>query len=290
MNEAGTHAAALTRIDRPEPTRTDPTDEVPLMPTALIVEDEPEANRLLSMLVQLRGYRTESAYTGGEALEKVQERPPDLVFLDLMLPDINGFEVCKCLKADRATSLIPVIMVTARVAAENRLESYAVGADDYVSKPYTPDQIYHAMSGVASSPGRAGTTPIDGVIPVAAADPVEALRLLGQLRNLLVARTSLEPDAIAAITAALREIVGDALEWARRSRRPLDTALGFHIRPDRLAITLRDASGWLAEGPLHPVDRWPSAFAAARFDEVIVDEPGRRITVHKRYPSHGSGA
>ena len=90
------------------------------MPTALIVEDEPEANQLLSMLVQLRGYRTESAFTGGEALEKVEHGPPDIVFLDLMLPDINGYEVCRRLKTRKATSLIPVVMVTARVAAENR--------------------------------------------------------------------------------------------------------------------------------------------------------------------------
>ena len=69
------------------------------MPTALIVEDEPEANKLLSMLVQLRGYRTDSAFTGGEALEKVDREPPDIVFLDLMLPDINGYEVCQALKA-----------------------------------------------------------------------------------------------------------------------------------------------------------------------------------------------
>src|SRR3954454_17984312 len=102
----------------------DPTDranEVPfIMPTALIVEDVPEANKLLSMLVQLRGYRTDSAFTGSEALEKIGHSPPDIVFLDLMLPDINGYEVCKSLKSLKATSPIPVVMVTARVAAENR--------------------------------------------------------------------------------------------------------------------------------------------------------------------------
>src|SRR6478672_3266223 len=128
----------LIRIDR--------TEEVLLMPTALIVEDEPEANHLLSMLVQLRGYRTESAFTGGEALEKVDRQPPDIVFLDLMLPDINGYEVCKTLKTQKATSLIPIVMVTARIAAENRLQSFRVGADDYIPKPYTPDQIFRAMA------------------------------------------------------------------------------------------------------------------------------------------------
>ena len=79
------------------------------MPSALIVEDEPEANHLLAMLVQLRGYRTDSAYTGGEALEKVREQPPDIVFLDLMLPDMNGYEVCRALKTKKATSLIPIV-------------------------------------------------------------------------------------------------------------------------------------------------------------------------------------
>ncbi len=67
------------------------------MPKALIVEDEPEANELLAMLVQLRGYQTDSAFTGGEALIKAEQARPDIVFLDLMLPDLNGYDVCRAL-------------------------------------------------------------------------------------------------------------------------------------------------------------------------------------------------
>jgi CheY-like chemotaxis protein len=253
------------------------------MPTALIVEDEPEANRLLSMLVQLRGYRTESAFTGGEALDKVRQRPPDLVFLDLMLPDINGYEVCKRLKTRKATSLIPVIMVTARVAAENRVESYRVGADDYVPKPYTPDQIFQAMLKASSWHGRICESTVDGLIPIAPADEEELLRLLGQLRNLLLARTTLNLETIEAVSAAIGEIAHDAMAWARRSHHPLETALGFHIEPDHLAITLRDTSGWLAENRFDPCDRWPVSFSAAGFDEVVIEEPGHRMTFHKRY-------
>src|SRR4051812_44004676 len=104
----------------------------PLMPSALIVEDEPEANKLLSMLVQLRGYETESAFTGGEALELADRQRPDIVFLDLMLPDANGYDVLRALKGNRKTNPIPVVMVTARIAAENREMSYRVGASDYV--------------------------------------------------------------------------------------------------------------------------------------------------------------
>jgi CheY-like chemotaxis protein len=257
--------------------------EESLMPTALIVEDEPEANRLLSMLVQLRGCRTESAFTGGEALDKVGQRPPDIVFLDLMLPDINGYEVCKRLKSRRATSLIPVIVVTARVAAENRVESFRAGADDYIPKPYTPEQIFQAMSKALSWHGRTCESTVEGLIPIAPAGEDELLRLLGQLRNVLLARTTLDLDAISSLASAVREIAEDAMNWARRSHHPLDTALGFHVEPDHLAITLRDSSGWLAENCFDPCDRWPVSFSAARFDDVVIEDPGHRMTFHKRY-------
>jgi CheY-like chemotaxis protein len=258
------------------------------MPTALIVEDEPEANRLLAMLVQLRGYATESAFSGGEALEKVETRPPDIVFLDLMLPDINGYEVCRSLKNRKDTSHIPVIMVTARVAAENRLESFRVGADDYVPKPYTPDQIFRAMASALSWPAPGAGATVEGMIPFHTSGEDEAQRLFARLRNLLLARTSLDLDAIGRIAAALKEILQDCLAWARRSRRALDAGLAFVVRPDHLVITLHDQSGWLAESPVDPAERWPGAGLASAFDRIVNEEPGRRITFQKFYqPSDG---
>jgi CheY-like chemotaxis protein len=121
------------------------------MPIALIVEDEPEANLLLSMLIRLKGYQTESAYTGGEALALARDHHPDVVFLDLMLPDINGFEVCTRLKSDRQTEEIPVVMVTARLESESRERSFEVGASEFIPKPYTPSQIFAALPATASS-------------------------------------------------------------------------------------------------------------------------------------------
>ncbi len=115
------------------------------MPTALIVEDEREANKLLAMLVQLRGYQTESAFDGAEGLASARNHTPDVVFLDLMLPDLDGYDVCRSLRSSGSTRQIPVIIVTARMAAENRIASFGAGADDYVPKPYTPDQIYAAL-------------------------------------------------------------------------------------------------------------------------------------------------
>src|ERR1700733_11814205 len=104
------------------------------MPTALIVEDEPEANKLLAMLVQLRRYSTISAYSGAEALDKVVTHMPGVVPLALMLPVRGGYDVCRALKASGTTSQVPIVIVTARIAAENRIESFRAGADDYVPK------------------------------------------------------------------------------------------------------------------------------------------------------------
>src|SRR5262245_9635702 len=116
------------------------------MPNALIVEDEPQANQLLSRLVQLRGYQTESAFSGGEALDRAADRRPDVVFLDLMLPDTDGYAVCRALKARPETSTVPVVMVTARLADESRAQSYQAGAQEFVPKPYLPNQIFDALA------------------------------------------------------------------------------------------------------------------------------------------------
>ena len=116
------------------------------MPTALIVEDEPEANRLLARIVQLRGYRTRSAFTGVEAITAIEDEAFDVVFLDLMLPDANGYEICRAIKGRPESQSTPVVIVTARLADENRAQSTLVGADGFIPKPYMPSQIFEALA------------------------------------------------------------------------------------------------------------------------------------------------
>src|SRR4051794_35670521 len=255
------------------------------MPTALIVEDEPEANHLLAMLVQLRGYRTDSAYSGGEALEKVGQNPPDIVFLDLMLPDINGYEVCKSIKARRTTSLIPVIMVTARVAAENRLNCFSVGADDFISKPYTPDQIYQAMADADAVRRDIEAGDSQGEIVLERHDDGVALRQIAQVRTFLLARSAFDLDSIARIGAALAEIAIEAEGWGDAHCRDRVATLHYLVQDDQLTFTLNDTSGWLTEGLAPTQGRWPMSFAAARFDEVKSDDAGHRLTLIKRLPA-----
>jgi CheY-like chemotaxis protein len=254
------------------------------MPNALIVEDEPAANKLLSMLVQLRGYRTDSAFTGGEALSMIGHRPPDIVFLDLMLPDINGYEVCKALKARKETTLIPVVMVTARVALENRVQSYCVGADQYVPKPYTPDQIYQAMEEADDWRRRVEAGGAEGEVPFEARDEGESLRRLAQLRSRMLAGTPVDADTVGRVNESLRLLYDRADAWGQKHGASVVASLGYRASTDRVELTLRDLAGWFRDDPRSPAERWPEEVARGRFDEVSADRAGGSVSFVLRFP------
>lgn len=248
------------------------------MPTALIVEDEPEANKLLAMLIQLRGYRTVSAFTGSEALAAIDRDPPNIVFLDLMLPDVNGYDVCRSIKNRPSTALIPVVMVTARVAVENRLQSFRAGADQYIPKPYTPDQIFDALTDANALSGPDGHPARDGEIPFSTDADGETLRRLAGLRSLLLAATPLDAAAANRVFQSLDSLWRLADEWGREHRVARVATLHYHVYHDCAALTLRDLSGWFQGDPRTAAERWPEAIEAGRFDEVG-DEPSERAVV-----------
>jgi CheY-like chemotaxis protein len=254
------------------------------MPTALIVEDEPEANKLLGMLLRLRGYRTESAFTGKEALELVERGHPDIIFLDLMLPDLNGYEVCKILKSSKGTSLIPLVVVTARIAAENRIESFCLGADDYIAKPYTPDQIFQALEQSIEWLDQARSGQIQGTIPLDSRDDGEILRRLGQLRSLIFARTGLPLESVAQINRAIKEVWCLADEWNRGHPSDRPATLTYTLTAGQLMLTFRDAAGWLARFGGILDDDPQSALVTAGFDGIVADEAGRCLTLVKELP------
>ncbi len=238
------------------------------MPTALIVEDEPAANDLLSALVQLRGYRTDSAFTGTEALEKVGLRPPDVVFLDLMLPDINGYEVCQSLKAGESTRKVIVVVVTARVAVENRIQSFRAGADDYIPKPYTPDQIFRALDDAEASRRTVGRPEAEGIIPLDRDDADEALRQLARLRGMVLALTPPDGDTGARLGAFLIELWKHADAWGRGHDTPRVAELAYRIDARGLTLELLDGPGWPAGDPMSREPGLRAAVDAARFRKV----------------------
>jgi two-component system phosphate regulon response regulator PhoB len=118
------------------------TAEAQKKPLILVVDDESDIVDTLTYNLQQDGYRTRSARSGGEAIKSSKERPaPDLVLLDLMLPDLSGTEVCRELRRDETMRRVPVIMLTAKDAEIDRVVGFEVGADDYVTKPFSVREL-----------------------------------------------------------------------------------------------------------------------------------------------------
>ncbi|MBB3665654.1 MULTISPECIES: response regulator transcription factor [Prauserella salsuginis group] len=109
--------------------------------TILVVDDDVTVRDVVRRYLELAGYTVALAGTGQEALRAHEQRPADLVVLDLMLPDLDGLEVCRRIRGAREASDVPVVMLTALGEEENRIAGLQLGADDYVTKPFSPREL-----------------------------------------------------------------------------------------------------------------------------------------------------
>ncbi len=110
-------------------------------PLVLVVEDEAPLVTLLRYNLEKSGFRVDEAGDGNEALTKITETPPDLVLLDWMLPTLSGIELCRQLRRRPATRSLPVIMLTARAEDQDAVRGLETGADDYITKPFSPEAL-----------------------------------------------------------------------------------------------------------------------------------------------------
>jgi DNA-binding response OmpR family regulator len=111
------------------------------MQQILVVEDDPDLRELLCYEMTREGFGVDATAFGSEALRLCRRHPPDLVLLDLMLPDYSGIEICMALRRSRPTQDVPIIFLTARSADIDRVQGLEVGADDYVSKPFVMREL-----------------------------------------------------------------------------------------------------------------------------------------------------
>jgi two-component system phosphate regulon response regulator PhoB len=112
-----------------------------MKPKILVVDDEPDVVELIRVNLTAAGFDVLIAGDGPEALRKARSAAPALVILDLMLPEVDGLEVCKLLRRDPATKPIPIVMLTAKAAEIDRVLGFELGADDYVTKPFSPREL-----------------------------------------------------------------------------------------------------------------------------------------------------
>ena len=123
--------------------------------TLLVVDDEPAVRRVLVMRLQLAGYRVVCAEDGEEALEMFHRESPDLVVLDVMLPKLDGFAVCRRLRAE---SCVPIIFLSALEAISERVAGLDLGADDYLPKPFSPKELEARIATILRRVGRGSAT------------------------------------------------------------------------------------------------------------------------------------
>jgi DNA-binding response OmpR family regulator len=107
----------------------------------LVIDDDPAALRLTGYIFQRAGYEVHEAANGTEGLAKAEEVKPDLVILDVMMPDVSGLEVCQQLRDRSGTAQLPIIMLSAKGQVDDKISGFQAGADDYVPKPVAPEEL-----------------------------------------------------------------------------------------------------------------------------------------------------
>jgi DNA-binding response OmpR family regulator len=120
----------------------------------LVAEDDRDIAELIAHYLQKAGWQTHIAASGDAALAYVRRHPVDVLILDLMLPGLSGMDVCRAIRADEATAAIPIIMVTARAEERERIAGLEIGADDYVAKPFSPNELVARVRALVRRAGR----------------------------------------------------------------------------------------------------------------------------------------
>jgi two-component system phosphate regulon response regulator PhoB len=127
----------------------------------LVVDDEPDIVALVAYHLAKSGYRVSTAATGNDALELARQERPSLVVLDLMLPGLSGFDVLEQLRSEEATRDVAVLMLTARREEPDRIRGLSLGADDYLTKPFSPQELVLRVAAILRRIGAAPTSPSD---------------------------------------------------------------------------------------------------------------------------------
>jgi phosphate regulon transcriptional regulator PhoB len=169
----------------------------------LVVEDEPDIRNLVVLHLTREGFRCRTCANGVDALREVRAASPDLIVLDLMLPGLDGLEVCRRLRGDPATATIPIIMLTAKVDEVDRVVGLEIGADDYVAKPFSPKELVARVRAVL----RRARAPVPAAVLESGGLRLDPARHLVTLDERSLALTPKEFDLL----QALMESVGRVL-------------------------------------------------------------------------------
>lgn len=207
---------------------------------ALIVEDESELGELLAEHLRRWGFDPTVLSEGKPAVSWIRENRPAVLVLDLMLPDIDGFTLCESLKLDRETNLIPIIMVTAMSGQEEKFCGFQVGANRYITKPFTADSLHRAILDAMAWQEDLEKHGTEGEIRFQLQSDTQYLEELNQLLSSLFHFSGLTSAQVKQLITAVRELGTNAIEWGHRKQVDRIVNVIYHIDPKKVTITIKD--------------------------------------------------
>ncbi len=210
------------------------------MPTALIVEDDPDQAQMAARFLRFRQFDSSIAPTGGLGLEMARSLRPDVVLLDLMLPDTTGFDVCRGLRGDRETMLTPVVMLTCLADDLNRTRGFRVGANAYVPKPYGAEELFQAIAHARAWRERMEARQIRGEIHVQLNSEVSFLQEVNDFLMNVSLASPFTHEQVLALRQALLEMGQNAIEWGNRHQSEQLVDITYRVHADRVEIVIRD--------------------------------------------------
>lgn len=206
----------------------------------LIVDDERDTNDLLAELVQARGFRPIQLFEGSQVLDAVRQEEPELILLDLMLPDLDGFAICEQLKKNRETNLVPVLLVTALNDADHHTQGVRVGANGYLTKPFTPDQLYNAIDRALDWRRQHEDHGTRGEINFDIRGELGFLQQVNDMLADLFAHTPLTDRQVKELRQAVMEMGNNAIEWGHRKDASLPLRITYRIGLEAVTLVIKD--------------------------------------------------
>lgn len=210
------------------------------MPTALIVEDDCDQAELASRLVRFRGFDPVVVGSGASAAALTREILPDVVLLDLMLPDVDGFEVCRRIRTDPTTARTPIVMLTALSGAEDRARGFRVGANEYLTKPYGIHDLARAIDAARAWRADLDRNQVVGEVHVELDSVPATLEAVNEFVTGLCRDTPFTPDQVMQVRQLIMELGQNAIEWGNRMSPEKRVDIIYRAFADRVEIVIRD--------------------------------------------------
>lgn len=240
----------------------------------LVIEDDVEINELLGEYLGLEGLQYIAAVDGDSGLKKAQADLPDAIILDVMLPDIDGYEIARQLSARRSTATIPIIMLTCMNQDCDSQKGLAAGAFQYMGKPFLPDDLLHRLKDAFTWKHHLATRPPAGQVEISPENPQQTLHGINEMIVDIYARTALPDTSINPIRDAFHLLRDWALNWGKqRDQNPhllvhyrllKDNQLAAGTEADQIEWTLSELEAGLladtlfAPPPLPPDPKTPT--------------------------------